>query len=153
MSIAGAGFSAYGDILKGQGIAAGDTFKASILEEQAKRGELAAVQTGAGLTRKLATDMGNIDAIRASVHADPTSPTGGAIRSTFEQTALTNKSIAVDNITAQARQEQAEAEYLKGAAKQALLAGEVSAGADILKALGQASGGGGGADLATVAAG
>lgn len=138
-SIAGAGLQAYGDVLKGQGVAAGDTFKAEVLEENARRGNVAAVQTGADVTRKLANDLGNIDAIRAAVHTDVTSPTGAAIRDSAENIGLTQKAIAVDQIMAQSRREQDEAAYLRSAGKQALLAGDISAGADILSALGKAA--------------
>jgi hypothetical protein len=79
-SIAGAGLQAYGEILKSQGVAAGDTFKADVLEQNGARGDVAAVQTGGDFTRKLNIDLGNIDAMRAAVHTDPTSPTGAAIR-------------------------------------------------------------------------
>lgn len=138
-SIAGAGLQAYGEILKSEGVAAGDTFKAEVLEQNAQRGEVQAVQVGADATRKLANDLGNIDAIRAAVHTDPTSPTGAAIRDTAENIGLTQKTIAVDQIMAQSRQEQDEAAYLRSASKQALLAGDISAGADILSALGKAA--------------
>jgi hypothetical protein len=137
-SIAAAGLSAYGEILKSQGVAAGDTFKANILEENAGRGQVHAAETGADMSRKLSLDLGNIDAIRAAAHTDPTSPTGAAIRDNAENIGLTQKSIAVDQIMAQSRQEQDEAAYLRSASKSALLSGDISAGADILSALGKA---------------
>lgn len=137
-SIAGAGLQAYGEILKSQGVAAGDTFKADVLEQNAQRGQVAAVQTGGDMTRKLNIDLGNIDAMRAAAHTDITSPTGAAIRDNAENIGLTQKSIAVDQIMAQSRQQQDEAAYLRSAGKQALLAGDVSAGADVLGALGKA---------------
>lgn len=132
MSIAGAGL---GDIVKAKGIEQGDIFKADMLEANAKRGEVAAVQTGGDYTRKLATDLGNIDAIRAARHSDPFSPTGAAISDTHEQLGLTQKSIAVDSILAQARQQEAEAAYLRSAGKSALLSGYISAGVDTAGAL------------------
>jgi hypothetical protein len=137
-SIGGAVLQSYGEILKSQGVAAGDTFKADVLEQNAARGEVAAVQTGGDMTRKLNNDLGNIDAMRAVAHTDITSPTGAAIRDNAENIGLTQKSIAVDQIMAQSRQEQDEAAYLRSAGKQALLAGDISAGADILGALGKA---------------
>jgi hypothetical protein len=45
--------------------------------------------------------------------------------------------IAVDNILAQSRQQEAEAAYLRSAGKSALLSGYIRAGADLLGAVGQ----------------
>ena len=70
--------------------------------------------------------------MRAAAHTDPTSPTGAAIRDWHEQLGLTQKSIALDNILSQSRQEESEALYLRSAAKTALLAGDISAGAGLL---------------------
>jgi hypothetical protein len=85
-------------------------------------------------------DLGNIDTIRAAAHTDPTSPTGAAVRDYHESVGLSQKSIAVDNILAQSRQEDAEAAYLRQAGKSALLSGEISAGAGLLGAVGQGLG-------------
>jgi hypothetical protein len=137
LSIAGAGLGAWSDVVKAEGVQQGDIFKANVLEANAKRGEVAAVQTGADFTRKLSVDLGNIDAIRAARHTDPASPTGAAIRDTHEQLGLTQKSIAVDNILAQSRQQEAEAAYLRTVGKSALLSGYISAGAGLLGAVGQ----------------
>lgn len=136
ISIAGAGLGAWSSIVQAKGVQQGDIFKANILEENAQRGVVAATQTGADYTRKLAVDLGNIDILRASAHTDPTSTTGAAIRDTNEQFGLTQKSIAVDNIMAQARQQEAEAAYLRSAGKSALLSGYISAGAGLLGAVG-----------------
>ncbi len=137
ISIAGAGLGAWSSVVQAKGVQQGDIFKANILEENAKRGEVAAVQTGGDFTRKLVNDLGNIDAIRAASHADINSPTGAAISDTHEQLGLTQKAIAVDNILAQSRQQDAEAAYLRSAGKSALLSGYISAGAGLLGAVGQ----------------
>jgi hypothetical protein len=137
-SIVGAGLSAYSDILSSQGTAAGANYKAAALENAAQRGKVAAAQTGASASEKLARDLGNIDAVRAAAHTDPTSPTGAAIRDWNETLGLTQKSISIDQIMAQSAQEQSDAAYLRSSAKTALLGGEISAGADILKAVGPA---------------
>jgi hypothetical protein len=137
-SIMGAGLSAYGDILSGQGTAAGENYKAAALENAAQRGRVAAVQAGASATERLNFDLANIDAARAAAHSDPTSPTGAAIRDWNEQLGLTKKAIDVDNLMAQSQQEASDAAYLRSASKYALLGGELSAGADILKAAGPA---------------
>jgi hypothetical protein len=63
-----------------QGTAAGENYKAASLENAARRGQAAATEVGASASEKLARDLGNIDAVRASAHDDPTSPTGAAIR-------------------------------------------------------------------------
>lgn len=136
-SIAGAGLAAYSEILKGQGTAAGMNYKAASLENAAARGKVAAVQTGASETEKLVNTLGNIDAVRAAAHTDPTSPTGAAIRDWNEQLGLTKKSIDVDNIMAQSQQESSDAAYLRSASKYALLGGELAAGSDIFGALGK----------------
>jgi hypothetical protein len=137
-SIVGAGLSAYSDILSSQGTAASENYKAASLENAAARGRVAAAQTGAFETEKLVQTLGNIDAVRAAAHTDPTSPTGAAIRDWNETLGLTKKSIDVDNIIAQSRQEDSDAAYLRSASKYALLGGELAAGSDILKAVGPA---------------
>jgi hypothetical protein len=131
-SVGGAGLKAYGDITSAQGVAAGDTFKAQMLEQNAQRGQVAAVQTGAAMSAKLAQTLGNIDAVRAASHSDITSPTAAAYRNQQEQLGLSQKAIAVDQILAQSRQEEDEAAYLRRAGKFALTQGYISAGADVL---------------------
>jgi hypothetical protein len=107
---------------------------------------VAAVQTGASASEKISSDLANIDGVRAAAHADPTSPTGAAVRDWHETLGLTQKSINMDNIMAQSNQEDADAAYLRSAAKTALLSGEISAGAGLLGGIGQGlSGLGGGA--------
>ncbi len=137
-SIASAGLSAYSDILKGQGTQAAFDYKAASLENAAKRGQVAAVQTGAKETIGLDNTLAMIDSVRAAAHADPTSPTGAAIRDWNEQLGLSKKAIDVDNIMAQSRQELDDAAYLRSAGKTALLGGELSAGSDLLSALSKA---------------
>ena len=121
-SIAGAGIGAYAQVF-GQGTAAGMSYKASALESAAQRGRVAAAQTGASASERLAADLGRIDAVRAAAHVDPASPTGAAIRDLHESLGLTQKSIAVDQIMAQSQQEASDAAYLRSASKYALLGG------------------------------
>src|SRR5882757_5820818 len=83
-SLTSIGLSAYSTILQSQGTAAADEFQASKLETAATYGELKAVQTGGQMTRSLNNTLGNIDAVRAAAHTDPTSPTGAKIRSDNE---------------------------------------------------------------------
>jgi hypothetical protein len=138
-SIGGLGLSAFSSILSSQGTAAADNYKAASLENAAARGRVAAAEMGASLSEKLARDLGNIDAVRAAAHADPTSPTGAAIRDWNETLGLTEKSISVDNVLAQSRQQDSDAAYLRQAGKTALMSGYISAGSDILKGIGQAA--------------
>jgi hypothetical protein len=139
-SLAAAGFSAFGDIVSSRGVAGSDTFRAAELEQTAQRNKVAAVQTGASETEQLAAHLGNVDAVRAAAKTDPTSPTGAALRDWTEQIGLTKKSIDVDQLMAQSRQEQSGATFLRASAKTALLSGYLNAGADTLKALAPALG-------------
>lgn len=134
-SVASIGLSAYGSILKGQGEAAGDEYKAEALERHAQVGRVKAVQTDAGLTEQLNNTLGNIDVTRAAMH-DAASPTGAAIRDTAEYQGDRQKSITVDNILEQVDQDTSDAAYMRTAAKYALLGGDISAAAGGLKALG-----------------
>lgn len=139
-SLASLGLSAYSDILKGQGVQSADNYKAASLENAAKRGHVAAVQTGAKETIALDNTLGMIDSVRAAAHADPTSPTGAAIRDWNETLGLTKKSIDIDNIIATTKQEESDAAYLRQAGKNALNMGYLNAGTDIFSALAKAGG-------------
>jgi hypothetical protein len=148
-SLAATGFTAEGDLLKGksaqlqaQGVAAADTFKAEQLERAAEYGDLKAAQTSAQMTRNLNVTLGNIDAIRAAAHTDPTSPTGAAYRGMVEEIGGEQKGITVENILAQSEEDVANAAYLRQASGRALLAGDIgqetagiAATADVLKGI------------------
>jgi hypothetical protein len=133
-----AGLQAYGDYEKGKGTQAADEFQAAELQRAAEYGDLKAVQTNAQLTRNINLTLGHIDAVRAAARADPTSPTGAAVRDYTEQVGTEQKGIQVGNILAQVKQQEADAAYLRYAGNQALLSGEIAAGADVLKGLGGA---------------
>ena len=137
-SIASAGLSSYADVLKGEAVQSSDIFRAQQLENAAARGRVAAVQTGAAESQKIASDLGNVDAIRAAARTDPTSPTGAAVRDWHEQLGLTRKAIDVDQLMAQAAQEDVSAGYLRQAGKQALMMGYLTAGTDVAAALAKA---------------
>jgi hypothetical protein len=126
MSAAGAGVSAYGT-------SQSDKYQAELQDQAAQYGDLQATQTNAALTRNLNQTLGNIDAVRAAGRTDPTSPTGAAVRNTVEATATSDKNIQVDNIMAQANQDQANAAYLRSASSTALLSGGISMAGDLLK--------------------
>ena len=135
LSLASAGLSAYGSMMQGEGTKAADTYKAEQLEQAAQYGDLKATQTNAQMTRNLNITLGNIDAVRAAAHDDPTSPTGAAVRDTVEEQGTERKNIAVDSITAQAQEDEANAAYLREAGSQALLSGDIGAAAGVLKGI------------------
>ena len=114
-SLASIGLQAYSTILQSQGVAAGDEYQAAKLDQAAQYGELKAVQTGGQMLRSLNTTLGNIDAVRAAANADPTSPTGAAVRDNQENIGNEQRSIVVGSILQQARQDRADAEYYRSA--------------------------------------
>jgi hypothetical protein len=134
-SIASVGMQAYGDVTKSQGASAGDQFKAAELDRAAQYGDLKAQQTSGQLTRNLSMTLGNIDAIRAAAHDDPSSPTGAAVRDYTEEVGTEQKTTQVDSILAQSQQQEADAAYLRKSASDALLSGDIAAGSDVLKGL------------------
>jgi hypothetical protein len=135
MSLVGAGLSAYSAYEKGAASAYADEYQAQRLEKSAQVGRVKAVQTSAQMTERLNDTLGNIDAVRAAAHDDPTSPTGAAIRDTAEARGVRAKTITVDNILEQAQQDEADAAYERGAAKYAMMGGEIGAGASLFSGL------------------
>lgn len=132
-SLASAGLTAYADLLKGQGQSEGYAFEAEKKDVAAKYGELKAVQTGGQMTRSLNTTLGNIEAVRAAARTDPNSPTGAAIFDEQEAIGNEQRSITVNSILQQSRQDRADAAYYRDASSRAMTLGYVSAGADVLK--------------------
>lgn len=135
LSLASAGLGAYSTMLQAEGTATADEYQANRLDVAATYGDLKAVQTGGQMTRSLNTTLGNIAAVRAAARADPNSPTGAAVSDEQEAIGNENKSIAVGSLTAQADQDRADAAYYREASSNAMLAGEVGAGAGILKGI------------------
>jgi hypothetical protein len=125
-SLAATGFKVYSDYIQSRGTSEADIYKAEVLQQQAQYGELKATQTNAQLTRNLAITLGHIDAVRAASHTDPTSPTGAAVRGTIEERGTEAKDISVENILQQSRMDEANAAYMRSAASNALLSGDVS---------------------------
>jgi len=134
-SLASIGLSAYSTILKSEGVAEADQFQAAKLENAATYGELKAVQTGGQMIRNLNTVLGNIDAVRVAAGNDPTSPTGVAVRENAEEIGTEQKTITVNSILQQSRQERADAAYYRSAAEDGLFAGKIGAAAGIAKGL------------------
>lgn len=135
LSLASSGLQAFGSIESAEGTAAADDYKSEQLQQQAQYGELKAIQTNAQLTQNLSMSLGNIDAVRAAGHDDPTSPTGAAVRGQIQDIGTEKKNIQVDSINAQVQEDEENAAYLRAAGSQALMAGQIGAGADILKGL------------------
>jgi hypothetical protein len=134
-SLASIGLSAYATMLKAQGVADADEFQAAKLDTAAKYGELKAAQTGAFMARSLNTTLGNIEAVRAAARADPNSPTGQAVLDNQAQIGNDQRSIAVNSILQQSRQDSADAAYYRSAASHALLSGGITAAAGIAKGI------------------
>lgn len=141
-TLASIGLSAYGAILGGKGAQAANEYKADRLQRSAEIGRIAATETGAEYSRELTNTLGMIDVVRSAAHTDPTSPTGVAVREYEQQRGSRAKTVAVGNILSQVDQQEADAKYLRYAGKQALLAGNISAGATVLKGIGQMGQGG-----------
>jgi hypothetical protein len=135
-SIGSIGLQAFGAETKASGVSAADQFKAAELDREAQYQGLKAAQTSGQLTRNLGITLGNIDAIRAAAHDDPTSPTGAVVRDFTEQVGTEQKNIQVDSILQQSQQDEADAAYMRKSASDALLSGDISAGGDALGGLG-----------------
>lgn len=133
----GLGLSAASSITKGIGQSNADEFQAQKLEREAQYGRVKAAQTGAQLTEHLNMQLGNIDAVRAAMHADPTSPTGTAIRDWQEEVGTRQRTIAVDNIMEQVAEDESSAAYERSAAKYALTGGVLGAVGSLVSGIGK----------------
>jgi hypothetical protein len=132
LSLGSMAFTAAGKGVSAFGQSSADKYEAEEHQLASQEGTVKATQLNAGLTRNLNQTLGNIDAIRAASHTDPTSPTGAAVRGQIEATSTENKNIQVDSIMEQARQDADAAAYLRSASSDALLAGGIGVGAGIL---------------------
>src|SRR5437868_3506355 len=104
MSLASLGFQVAGDVMKTTGQVEADEYQSARLKRAAEYGRLAAEQTGAQMTERLVDTLGHIDATQAARHVDPTSPSAVAVRDREEYVGTRAKTIAVDNLMAQAQQ-------------------------------------------------
>jgi hypothetical protein len=145
MSMLSIGLSAFGDVEKGAGQNAADQFQADKATQAAQVGRLQANLTDTTMTENLNKTLGNIDAVRAAAHDDPTSPTAGAVEAW--QTELSNRQrlAAVGTQRAQAAEDDASADYLKQAGQFALKQSYLNAATDVLGAAAKGFGTGGGA--------
>jgi len=151
MSLAATGFKVLGDYASSRAEAGAATYKSELLEQEADFGRLKATQTNAQLTRNLAITLSHVDAVRAAMHTDVTSPTGAAVRGEMEATGQMRKDITVENIVQQARMDEANAAYMRSQAGNALLEGNLAMLGDAFKgAAGALSGMGGGPGAAPV---
>jgi hypothetical protein len=126
MSLAATGFKVMGDYVSSRAEAGADIYKSELLEQQAQYGRLKADQTNAQMTHNLAITLGHVDAVRAAMHTDPTSPTGAAVRGEMEATGQMRKEITVENIMQQARMDEANAAYMRTQSSNALLSGDIA---------------------------
>jgi hypothetical protein len=126
MSLAATGFKVLGDYVSSRAEAGADVYKSELLEQQAEYGRLKATQTNAQLTKNLAITLSHVDAVRAAMHTDPSSPTGAAVRGEMEATGTERKGITVENILQQARMDEANAAYMRSQSSNALLSGNLA---------------------------
>ena len=135
LAIASVGFSAASKGMAAEGQSTADLYKAQQLDEAAKYGELKATQTSAQMTRNLVNTLGNIDAVRAAGHTDPSSPSGQAVRRYVEETAMEQQTTTVNNIMRQSRMDENNAAYLRQASSDALLGGDLNIAGTLLSAM------------------
>lgn len=124
-------------IAGGMGTKAADDYQSERLQRAAEYGRVQAMQTSASGTEKLNNTLGNIEAVRAAGHTDPSSPTGAAIYDRTEYLGTRDINTRVDNIMAQVNQEGADSAYLQKAGSFAMTMGIIGAGAGIGKSIGQ----------------
>jgi hypothetical protein len=144
LSQLGAAGAVAGALIQARGQKNADDYKAAVLDQAAQYGELQATQTNAQMTRNLSITLGHIDAVRAAARTDPTSPTGAAVRDYTETVGTEDKNIKVDSILAQSQMDETNAAYIRSMGSDALLAGDINAGAGVLSSFGKALGGMGG---------
>jgi hypothetical protein len=142
VSIASAGFSAGGSIMKGQGTNAADQYQSQRLQQQAEYGRLKATQTSAQMGEQLNNSIENTMVARAASGTDPSSPSNAAVIARGEEIGDRQKNISVDNIQRQANQDESDSAYMRWAGNQALNASYLSAGASVAGAFGKAGAGG-----------
>jgi hypothetical protein len=130
-SLLSIGLSAYSDVEKGAATQASDEFQADKANEAAKFGRLQADLTDTTSRERLNTTLGNIDAIRAAAHVDPTSPTTSAVEAWQTQISERQRLAASGTQRAQAATDDASANYLRQAGQFAQTQGYLNAGIDV----------------------
>lgn len=132
------GLSAYSDVEKGAATQASDEFQADKATEAAKFGRLQASLTDTAALEKMNTQLGNIDAIRAAGHIDPTSPTTQAVEDWQSQIMNRQRLAAVGTLNTQAATDDASATYLRQSGQYAQSQGYLNAGIDVVGGIGKA---------------
>jgi hypothetical protein len=135
-SLASVGFQAAGAIMQGYGTQSADKLKAEQAQIAAEIGRQHALSTDVTMRQKMNIVLGNIEAIRAAGHADPTSPTTAALLDRERAAGDASRMAAVGSIRMQAAEDEAAAAYLKKAGDFAVTMGYLGAGADILGGIG-----------------
>jgi hypothetical protein len=131
LSIASLGFGAASSIAKGYGTQAADEFQADRATRAAELGRTQAALTDVTYRENLNTTLGNIEAIRAAAHIDPSSPTSAALRDYNTMISDRQRMAAVGSIRQQASEDEAGAEYLRKAGDYAVKMGYLDAGVKI----------------------
>jgi hypothetical protein len=148
-SLLALGLSAFADVEKGAGQQAADNFQADRATEAAKFGRLQADLADTTAHEKLNVQLGNIDAIRAAAHIDPTSPTTAAVEQWQTEISERQRLATSGTLRAQAATDDASAAYLRKLGSYAQQQGYLNAGIDILGGASKWGGGAGGGSLGT----
>lgn len=126
------GLSAYSDVEKGAATQSSDEFQADKATQNAQFGRLQADLNDTTAREKLNTTLGNIDAIRAAAHVDPTSPTTGAVEQWQTEISERQRLATSGTLRTQAATDDASATYLRQSGQYAQSQGYLNAGIDIL---------------------
>lgn len=138
-AIGAAGLQAYGSYESGKAQQSADQYQSNLLTQKAQYEKIAADETNATMTDRLATTLGNIDVTRAAMHTDPTSPTTMALRSRATEVMNQERAIRVGNIMAQSTEDLSGAAYEQSAGTFAMQMGELGGATDVLSAIGKTS--------------
>lgn len=124
MGMAAAGMvGAAGSVIQGIGGATTAAAQARLAQQQAYIGKIKAKETDAGYREQLATTLANIDAVRATVGADPWSPTAMAIKANEQRIGDRQRRTAVFNIMEQVSADKEAASIYRSQAGYALAGG------------------------------
>jgi hypothetical protein len=148
-SLLSIGLSAYSDVEKGAATQASDEFQADKATEAAKFGRLQADLTNTTALERINTTLGNIDAIRAAAHVDPTSPTTAAVEDWQTEISNRQRLAAVGTLRSQASADDASAAYLRKAGSFAQSQAYLSAAVGVAGAASKWGGVAGGGSLGT----
>jgi hypothetical protein len=129
------GLAALGHISQGYATQSADEFKAQQAETAAAIGREQALSTDTTMRTRMNITLGNIEAIRAAGHVDPTSPTTAALLDRERAAGDATRMAAVGSIRMQAAEDEAAAAYLRKAGDFAVTMGYVNAGEDLLSAI------------------